>query len=286
MGFVRKADIERHRAGCLEARVAAVREAAERALGTEIEVIATHADHAIVRAGSAVKRLTYSLAESGGLAGGVAVEDADMAALEGMDLDAAVAEDLRGVVAAMLAGQALPRTRVRDLSRMARRDGAYWLGEAVAGCARVEAPWRNWFAPQSATVREALHGRIREIEEPVPRQRFGKLPEGKLPEYAGELREGLAALRVVARGLFDDLTDDVAYQEAGLAAVHQSLRDEASTMDRGLAWLERMAWAGREGVVATAHDQIAATLRDALVVREHLRTRRSTDHGEESSAAE
>lgn len=284
MAFVRKADIERHRAGCLEARVAAVAAAVQQ-VGAGAEVIATHVDHAIVRVGDEVKRVTYTMDEASGAPAGVAVEAADVPVLAGHDLDRAVQGDLREAVASMVAGQPVERTRVRDLARMARRDGAYWLGEAVAACRVPEAPWRGWYEPQAAVVREALHGRIREIEAAVPRQRYAKLPEGRVAEYAAELRESLAALRSVARGLFDALTPDVAYQEAGLAAVHQSLRVEAGTIDRGLAWLERLEWAGREATVAAAHDQIAAGLRDALVVREHLATRRSTEHEREGSSA-
>ena len=277
MGFVRQADVERHRSGCFEARVAAVAAAARQGLGAGAVVIATHADHAIVRAGEAVKRMAYTMDE-GHAPAAVVVEDADVPVLAGFALDRAAQGALREGVAALLGGQGLDRTRVRDLARMARRDGAYWVEEAAAACEQAAAPWRGWYDPQAAAVRERLHGHIRDLEAAVPSQRFGKLAEGKLPEYAAELRASVAALREVARGVFDGLNVTVAYQEAELAAVHRSLQDEAGTMDRGLAWLEQMEWAGKEAAVAAAHDRIAARLRDALVVQAHLDTRRSTNH--------
>jgi hypothetical protein len=279
MGFVRRADIERHRAGCFEARVAAVAAAVREHLGAGATVLATHADHAVVRVGDAVKRVAYGLDEASGAVAHVVVEDADVPVLAGYALDCAVQGELREAVATLVAGGAVDRTRVRDLARMARRDGTYWIEEAAAACEPASAPWWGWYEPQAALVRERLHGRIREIEAAVPSQRYAKLGEGRLPEYAAELRASVGQLRAVAGGLFDGLAADVTYQGEGLAAVHQSLRDEAGTLSTGLAWLESMVWAGKEGVVAATHDRIAARLRDALVVHAHLGTQRSTGHG-------
>lgn len=266
MAFVRKADVERHRAGSLEARVAAVAAAVRAQLGEGAEVIATHADYALVRVPEGVRRVEYQLAEGAGSVGLGAVAEADVPVLAGLDLDAAAADALREAV-----GGNWDRTRVRDLARMLRRDAAYWVPDAVAACVAEEAPWRGWFEPQGAVVRERLHGQIRDLEAPVPRTRYARLAPEALAAAEAELRESVGVLRQVARGMFDALSTDVAYQEAELEAVHQSLRAEAEAVDRGLAWVERMAWAGAVPVVATAHDRIAARLRDGLVVQAHLR---------------
>jgi hypothetical protein len=197
--------------------------------------------------------------------------------LEGVGLDAAARDDLRAAAAAMADGQAMGRTRVRDLARMLRGDVPYWVPDALAACVREDAPWAGWLLPQAAAVRERLHGSIREIEAPVPRTRYAKLADSTLDGCRDELRESLAALRSVARTLFDDLTPDVAYQDAELVAVHQSLREDAAALERGLAWVERMDWAGAVPAVATAHDRIAARLRDGLVVVAHLRAQQRSE---------
>jgi hypothetical protein len=267
MAFVRKADLDRHAEGSLEARLAAVRAAAAE---LQVTVLAVHEDYALVRAvDGAVKRMRYALAES--RASGAVLEEADVPVLEGHGLDSAAGTDLREAAAALARGEAVGRTRVRDLARMLRREVPYWVPDALAACIREDAPWAGWYAPQGAAVRERLHGSIRDIEAPVPRTRYAKVAEGTLAGCEAELRESIAAIRGVARTMFDDLTLGVSYQEAELAAVHSSLREEARALDEGLAWVEKMDWTGKVPEVATAHDRIAARLRDGLVVQAHLR---------------
>jgi hypothetical protein len=271
MGFVRKSDLERHAVGSLEARVQMVEAAVRAELGADARVLATHADHAIVQTLTGVKRLNFQLEEDASAVAKLEVVDTDVPVLEGRALDHAAGKDLREVAAALGRGEGVPRTRVRDLARMLRREVPYWVPDALAACVAEDAPWAAWYAPQGAGVRERLHGQIRELEAPVPRTRYGKLGPESLAACESELRESVAALRAVARGLFDGLTSDVAYQEAELVAVHQSLRAEALALDAGLAWVEEMDWAGAVPEVATAHDRIAARLRDGLVVQAHLR---------------
>jgi hypothetical protein len=270
MGFVRQADVERHQGGSLEARVQMIESVARAELGADAVVLATHADHAIVQTPTGVKRLNYQLSEDASIVARPEVVDADVPMLEGMDLDVAAGSDLRAMTAAMATGEKVERTRVRDLARMVKREVAYWVPDALAACVQEDAPWMGWYEPQGAVVREKMHGSIRDIEAPVPRTRYAKLPESTLAGCMAELRESIAAIRKVACTMFDDLTPDVAYQEAELVAVHRSLRAEAESLDRGLAWVEKMDWAGSVPAVATAHDLIAARLRDGLVVQAHL----------------
>jgi hypothetical protein len=268
MGFVRQADLERHRAGSMEARLAAVGAAAA---GLKAAVLAVHEDYALVRAeDGAVRRMRYALAE-GCAVTDVVLEEADVPVLEGRGLDKAAGGDLRAAAAALMQGEPMGRTRVRDLARMLRREVPYWVPEAVAACVREDAPWAAWYGPQGAGVRERLHGQIREIEAPVPRTRYAKLADSTLAGCEAELRESVGVLRGVARTMVDDLTQDVAYQETELTAVHQSLREDARTLDEGLAWVAELDWTGAVPMVATAHDRIAVRLRDGLVVQAHLR---------------
>ncbi len=275
MGFVRKSDLDRYEAGSLEARVQMVEAVVRAELGADARVLATHADHAIVQTPTGVKRINFRLSEDASILTKPEVVDADVPVLEGRALDGAAGADLREAAAVLARGEAVPRTRVRDLARMLRREVPYWVPDALAACIREDAPWAGWFAPQGAAVREGLHGQIRDIEAPVPRTRYAKLADSTLAGCEAELRESMAAIRSVARTMFDGLTPDMAYQDAGLAAVHQSLREEARALDEGLAWVEQMDWAGKVPAVATAHDQIAARLRDGLVVQAHLRAQQT-----------
>lgn len=279
MGFIRQADVDRHQRGSLETRVGMIEAVARAELGVDAVVLATHANHAIVRTPTGVKRLNYQLSEDASICTKPEVVDADVPVLEGMELDAAAGTDLRATAASMAAGEKVERTRVRDLARMVKREVPYWVPDALAACVQEDAPWVAWYEPQGAAVRERLHGNIRDIEAPVPRTRYGKVPESTLADCLGELRESITAIRKVARTMFDDLTPDMAYQEAELVAVHQSLRAEAESLDRGLAWVEQMDWTGAVPVVATAHDRIAARLRDGLVVKAHLHAQQTRSEG-------
>ena len=280
MGFVRQADVERHQGGSLEARVQMIEAMARAELGADAVVLATHVDHAIVSTSKGVKRLNYQLSEDASIVTKPEVVDADVPVLEGMELDVAAGTDLRAMAASMAAGETVGRTRVRDLARMVRRDVAYWVPDALAACVQEDAPWVAWYEPQGAIVREKMHGSIRDIEAPVPRTRYAKLPESTLDGCMAELRESIATIRKVACTMFDDLTQPTVYQDAELEAVHSSLRVEAESLDRGLAWVEKMDWAGSVPAVATAHDLIAARLRDGLVVQAHLRAQQKQTRSE------
>lgn len=281
MAFIRKIDLLRHQQGSLEARLQVAKQAVRQALGEDATVLATHDTYALARsADGQVQTVQYQLQE--GQASGVTVVASDVPVLTGMALDRAVADDLPGVVTAMLEGQAMDRTRMRDLARMARTGAAYWMADALAMTESVGqgAAWWAYFAPQALQVRERLHGTIKQIEAPVPTTRFARLADARLGEYAQELRECVGTLRAVARGVFDTLKADVSYHDETVKAVHESLRQEMDGLNHALAWVEQMEWTGKLPDVAIAHDRIAARLRDGLVVRAHLRSM-TKDEGNE-----
>lgn len=274
MPFVRKADIDQHWAGSLEQRMEIAAKAVRDAVGDGAKVLATHESYALAQAqDGTVQRVTYQLQE--GQAEDVAAAVAeDVPCLDGLGLDRVAAHDLRGAVSEMLKGSVLDRTRVRDLARMVKGDVPYWIDEAVDRLDKAGsgAEWWEYYAPQEPEIREGLHGSIRELESPVPKTRFSKLAEKKLPEVATELRECVGQLKTVAGGLFDDLATDVAYHTEDLATRHKSLRMEAQGIRDALAWIEQMEWNEEHlPVVATAHDRIAARLRNGVIMSAHLR---------------
>jgi len=270
MSFIRETDLGKHRIGSLEQRLTTVRTAVQQAMGEGTIVLSTHDTYAIARAtDGTIKRVSYQLQE--GQTSDLAVTEAeDVPILAGLDLDRAAMVDLRETVQTMLDGTPIERTRVRDLAHMARKNRSYWVEEALAEAEVADSPWWNYYAPQAPIIREQLHGSIREIEGPVPRARFGKLAAGRLPEFESEMRACLKQIQGVAKGLFDALAPGMAYHKETVSAVHQSLRSEAQGIAEALAWVSQMDWAGKLPAVATAHDRLAARLRDGLVVRAHL----------------
>jgi hypothetical protein len=281
MKYARTVDLNRHRQGSLEARLAAAQQLVRDHLGEDTEMVATHETYAIARtADGRVHEVRYQLTE-GQDPEVLITEAADVPVLEGLALDRAAADDLRSVTESLLAGEAIGRDRWHDLARMARKDVTYWVGEALTELEESwgESAWWAYYAPQEPTIRKALHGSIREIESPVPQPRFGKFSEAKVEGYSTELRECLTQLQGVARGLFDDLSAPaVCYGEA-MDAIHRSLRQEARDIAETLAWVERMNWTGHFSDVATAHDRLAARLKNALVMQAHLKRATGEQNG-------
>lgn len=281
MRYVRRGDLARHRQGSLEARLATVRTAVAEALGAEAQVLATHEDYALVRGSDGyLQQVRYQLTEDGAQEVVIA-EAADVPVLEGYGLDRAVADDLRTLTEALLAGENLGRDQWQDLARMTRGDVTYWVTEALDQLAEAQAhtAWMEYFSPQEPQIRKALHGHVREIEAPVPQLRFGRFAASKVEEYVGELRECLVQLQSVAGELFDGLGAAAVYNEEAMEAIHQSLRADAGDIAKALAQVEHMDWTGHLMDVAQAHDRLAGRLKDALIMQAHLKSATGVTHG-------
>jgi hypothetical protein len=276
--YAKSQDMKKWLDGSIEERIGQVAEAVSRAVGAEVEMIATKDDCALFRDPSG--RLAEAVfAINGGVIENVEIRVDPIPVYEDAQLPRLVADELKEIAHGMLHGEPMTRTRVRVLAGLLKKDEDYWLGDVIAymDCAMLSEDANNWHVAYQANqekIRTAMWGSIRELEARIPKTAYAKIPSGRLPEFNEELHESLGIVSTRLSEIVDGISGLVFDETDGFyGAIRQSLIAEAQLLRGLLAKAEQLMRAEDIDRMALAHDRLCGRARTMEVVAAYLKGR-------------
>jgi hypothetical protein len=276
MPFVQGSAIEKASKGSAESRLDAIHRCVhEHYTETPLGIMATFDDHVLAFAADhKLLKISYSVDESGEYS--VTGEKVSRAIPVIMEDDVAntVAKNLRQMAKAMMSGKLVPRTQVREMAALVRKDEMYWMSDIVSKLDEATDSAVEWYKMYEANIdriRTSMHGRIREIEGAVPKTRYVKIPASKLASFKSEMGESLQ----VIKGLLDEqcmTCGDYIFgdKQEFLSAVRESLIAEAQAVVGLLGRAEKLMGHADLSTVANAHDKLADRAKAMALVSSYL----------------
>jgi hypothetical protein len=275
--YVKSQDLEKWCAGSLEDRIDRVEAAIARTVGSPVEVVATREDCALFR--DRTGRIVEAVfAVRDGRVEDVEVRNDPVPVYEDVRLPQLVADELRDVTSGLLHGDPMTRTRVRALALLLRQDEDYWLSdvlsrlnEALQVDESVPGHWHTAYQANQERIRTSLWGSIRDLEARIPKTAYARLPSGRLPEFADELRESLGIVSTRLKEIVDGISRVVFDGDDGLyGAIRESLIAEAQLLRGLLAKAEQLMRADDLHRMAEAHDRLCGRAKTMEVVAAYL----------------
>jgi|GEM_PF-2833727 len=250
-----------------------------------VRVIASHAKHAYAMdSDGQILKVTYEI-EGDDVKGIKAKPTKDIPVIEDEDIPRFVADRLRVLSEGVAKGKGLSRTQVREVSQLLTKDEHYWVSEVLDQIdeAIVNADWFGMYEANAEQIRTTLYGKIREIEAPFPSTKFKKIASSKLPEFEGELREGLTLVANLVTEMVDECAKMVFDQDQDefFSAICGSLKVEAQVIGGLLGKAEKLMRTEDVGRMAEAHDRLAERAKTMAVVTTYMKIRSQPTNNEE-----
>lgn len=276
--YAKSQDLKKWLDGSIEERIGQVAEAISRAVGAEVEMIATKDDCALFRDPSG--RLAEAVFVSqGGMIENVEIRVDPVPVYEEAQLPRLVADELRDIAGGLLHGEPMTRTRVRVLAGLLRAEEDYWFSDVIAHMDRAMLAedadhWHTAYQANQEKIRTAMWGSIRELEARIPKTAYAKIPSGRLPEFTAELRESTGIVATRLSEIVDGISGLVFDEEDGFyGAIRESLIAEAQLLRGLLAKAEQLMRAEDLDRMAAAHDRLCGRARTMEVVAAYLKGR-------------
>lgn len=262
MPYVQGSEIQKYHDGSFEDRIRLLKGAVESKHGKQVNILATHAEHAlVVDEDGEFHRVNYKSGKKGLT---VEMAEPDLRVVIDVDLPSFVAEEIRAIVESGLNGEKPDRTRVRDLFGLVERNEQYWLGDVLDKLDEATPDSAEWMSLyESKSEASKLAGKI-------PTTRYTKLPEGKLHDFVEELRDSIIVLAEVFAGVVDENSGVVFDEDRNKdrSAVRKSLIAEAQAANSLLVKAEKLMSSSDAERTAQAHDKMAERAEKMAAVSE------------------
>lgn len=275
MSFVESSVLNKLSVGSLEHKRFMVEQKAEEKGCKDVAVVATFFDHAIVLCDKG-KFFKAKFEEVDGF--DVVFEEFDLPVVE--DIDCLISKELSEVSEKMMKGEEISRNRLRDLSRLIKENGVFWLSDVVKSLREDrEDDWLSFHNENRDDIRDKLKGKIIETENRVPRTRFSKLSDKRLTDCGTEVKESINVLLELFKEVVDE-SNKIMFDNSNevFETIKNSLIGDAKNIDESLSKAKRLMLSEVTRVMAETHDWLSERAKKMVIVSEFLKLNQTVDN--------
>lgn len=280
--FIEKTELSGLMVGSFES----ISESIRSRLGDEYVVIATFPDYAIVSNGETVFNASWSTASEGvdikssSEIGNVLVTDANIGRF--------VSRKISEAVKAIVKGDD-PCNQLHSIQMLIKDnhvEDSYWVSDhrsLIDECVDGDALWIDAYKRNREEVRKTLRGTLGELENSVPKSRYGKIPSHRLEDFRSELEQSfdnVVSLLSDVKVLTDKCFENVVSCGISLEEAAKSLFDEASKLRKASESVAVLAASADLPIVAGLHDKLSGRIKDMLVMSTFISRAATQSNGE------
>ena len=275
MPFVQGSAIDKAMKGSIDERMSLVHLAVTEHYGSPLNIVATFEDHVLAfNEDKKLLKISYNVNEAGDFEVVKSAPSKAIPVIEDENVHVHVAKELKRITKRMMEGKKVERTQVRELAALTKKDESYWMSDILAkmdeSCGETD--WFRMYEANIERIRTSLHGRIRKIEESVPKTQYGKIAKDKLGSFDKEMAESLAVISGLFEG-YASFCSVLSFDEKQefLGAVRESLVVEAQAIVGLLGKAEKLMGQSEISQVAEAHYKMADRARTMALVSAYIK---------------
>lgn len=279
MTYIQGSAIEKARSGSIENKLNTIQDF----LGEKynaLRIVATFDDHVLAfNEDGKFRDISFSINEDGSME--VTGDKASRAVSVIKDEDIHVSKELKSIVKLMNEDNDV-RTRVRELMPFINDTDMIWLSDVMKGIEESVKPntWSKMYEANIERVKTKLYGRIREIENGIPKVRYSRLPEERISEFKSEVKDSMSILCDRYKIIIEGCKGLEFCDNEFLGAVCESLIVEAQVLVDLLGKAEKLSRQDDLSTVARAHDKLADRARMMALMSEYLKVKSKPNNKE------
>ncbi len=273
MAYIQGSAIEKARSGSIENRLDTIKNF----LGEKynaLRIVATFDDHVLAfNEDGKFRDISFLMNEDGSIKITSDKASRVVSVIQDEDIPNHVSKELNSIVKLMINEDFDVRTRVRELIPFINDTDMIWLSDVMKGINESVKPntWSKMYDANIERIKTKLYGRIREIENGVPKVRYSRLPEERISEFKTEVKDSMSILCDRYKIIIEGCKGLQFCDNEFLGAVCESLIVEAQVLVDLLGKAEKLSRQDNLSIVAKAHDKLADRARIMALMSEYLK---------------
>lgn len=282
MTYIQGSAIEKARSGSIENKLNTIKDF----LGEKynaLRIVATFDDHVLAfNEDGKFRDISFSVNEDGSMEVTSDKASRVVSVIKEEDVPGHVSKELKSIVKLMMNEDNDVRTRVRELMPFINDTDMVWLSDVMKGIDESVKPntWSKMYEANIERVKTKLYGRIREIENGIPKVRYSRLPEERISEFKNEVKDSMSILCDRYKIIIEGCKGLEFCDNEFLGAVCESLIVEAQVLVDLLGKAEKLSRQDDLPTVARAHDKLADRARMMALMSEYLKVKSKPNNKE------
>lgn len=283
MTYVQGSAIEKVRTGSIENKLDIVHDFLQSEYKNALRIIATFDDHVLVfNEDGKVRDIYFSINENGNMKITGDKASRVIPVIKDEDIPTHVSKELKNIVNLIIKEDDDVRTRVRELIPFVNDTDIIWLSDVMKSIDESMKPntWIKMYEANIERIKTKLYGRIREIENGVPKTQYSRLPEERISEFKNEVKDSMSILCDRYKIIIEGCKGLQFCDNEFLGAVCESLIAEAQVLVDLLGKAEKLSRQNDLPIVAKAHDKLANRARIMALMSEYLKLKAESNNKE------
>jgi hypothetical protein len=282
MAYIQGSAIEKARSGSIENKLDIIKNF----LGEKynaLRIVATFDDHVLAfNEDGKFRDISFLMNENGSIKITSDKASRVVSVIKDEDIPSHVSKELKNIVKSMINEDFDVRTRVRELVPFINDIDMIWLSDVMKGIDESVKPntWSKMYEANIERIKTKLYGRIREIENGVPKVRYSRLPEERISEFKTEVKDSMSILCDRYKIIIEGCKGLQFCDNEFLGAVCESLIVEAQVLVDLLGKAEKLSRQDNLSIVAKAHDKLADRARTMALMSEYLKLKAEPNNKE------